>query len=172
MFIRSPRLFLRPAFPEDRAAIHAIAASPVASQWAGAQPIPGSGRDGAMPRLLVTLPGSSGAPVIGGCGLAREHGIAEIGYWIAPPWRGNGFATEAVRALLEIAAMLGHELVAAVHFLDSPASARVLRKTGFRATGEIVSRISFTRGASAPAARHVARPHDLVLHSETAMVAA
>lgn len=176
MFIRSQRLFLRPAFADDGPAIRsAIGDSEIAGKLAHAPWPHGAGggafflrvpRDPAAPQFLVTLPDLPDAPVIGGCGLSRSDGLVELSYWIGPQWRGQGFASEAVIAVLEVAHMLRHELVTAAHFLDNPASARVLRKVGFRATGEIVPRMSFARGVSVPAARYIGRPHDLAAHSE------
>lgn len=182
MFIRSQRLFLRPPFPEDAGAIRAvtdeggITGNLGPASWpygaGGAEFFLRARRDAAAPQFLITLPHVADAPVVGGCGLMRSDGLVELYYWIAPQWRGQGFAGETVGAVLEVAHMLRHELVAAAHFLDNPASARVLRKVGFRATGEIVPRMSISRGVSAPAARYVCRPHDLAAHSEKALAAA
>lgn len=179
MFIRSQRLFLRPAFADDGAAVRAaIGDSEIAGRLAHAPWPYGAGdgmlflrapRDRSAPQFLATLPDLPDAPVIGGCGLSRSEGLVELNYWIGPQWRGHGFATEAVIAVLEVAHMLRHKLVTAAHFLDNPASARVLHKAGFRATGEIVPRMSFARGFNAPAARYVGRPHDLAVHSEKVM---
>lgn len=181
MFIRSQRLFLRPPFPEDAGAIQVAtglagmggARTDAPSPYGLVDPHGGDeaelflhARHGAaMPQFLVTLPDLADVPVIGGCGLIRAEGQVELYYWIGPQWRGQGFGGEAVAAVLEVANMLGHELVSASHFLDNPASARLLRKAGFRATGEIVPRLSVARGRSAPAARYVGRPHDLAMHS-------
>jgi hypothetical protein len=62
---------------------------------------------------------------------------------------GQGYATEAGRAVLSLARTLGHKVLMARHFLDNPASGRVLRKLGFAptASGE---RFSLGRGVAAP----------------------
>jgi len=61
---------------------------------------------------------------------------AEIGYWIGKPYWGHGFATEAARALVAhcfgAAGFLG---LTCGHFIDNPASARVIEKLGFRHVG-------------------------------------
>jgi RimJ/RimL family protein N-acetyltransferase len=75
-----------------------------------------------------------------------DNGIAEIGYWISRNHWGNGFATEATRAVLSVARSLGHDRIEAGHFLDNPASGRVLRKLGFTPTGEHRPRRSAGRG--------------------------
>ena len=60
----------------------------------------------------------------------------------SPPYWGRGFATEATRAVIEIARLLGHARLSAGHFADNPASGRVLRKAGFKPTGQIAKRHS------------------------------
>ncbi|MGE0855910.1 MAG: GNAT family N-acetyltransferase, partial [Hyphomicrobiaceae bacterium] len=50
---------------------------------------------------------------------------AEIGYWIGKPFWGRGFATEAARALIDLAfrdRRIG--TLVCCHFADNPASAR------------------------------------------------
>lgn len=75
-------------------------------------------------------------------GLTAE-GAAEIGYGIAPEWQGQGFATEAVRAVTQWAlAQAGVSRVEAETEEDNAASIRVLEKCGFRPTG--------TRGEEGP----------------------
>ena len=68
-----------------------------------------------------------------------DHGTAEIGYEIAPQYRGRGHATAAARALVAKAAAAGVATVIA-HTLptDNP-STGVLRKLGFRFAGEVLS---------------------------------
>ena len=157
MFHRSERLFLRPAFPEDHSAVFAgIADKGVVSMLATA-PWPyteddargwiARGYDPLLPSLLVTLPGPAEAQVVGGAGLGLdEDGRVQLGYWIARPFWGHGFATEAARGVIEIARMLGHERIVAAHYLDNPASGRVLRKAGFRPTGRVERRPCMARG--------------------------
>ncbi|MDX2308786.1 MAG: GNAT family N-acetyltransferase [Hyphomicrobium sp.] len=61
---------------------------------------------------------------------------AEIGYWIGKPWWGHGFATEAAGALVNYCFQSARipRLIGA-HFIDNPASARVIEKLGFRCIG-------------------------------------
>jgi len=70
----------------------------------------------------------------------------EMGYWIARPYWGLGFATEAGRQLVRIARAMQLPKLTAGHFLDNPASGAVLRKLGFRPTGQIAQRYSVARG--------------------------
>jgi len=76
--------------------------------------------------------------LIGAVGyIESEEGQAEIGYWIGKPWWGHGFATEAARTLVAYCFGAGgfHRLTCG-HFVDNPASARVIAKLGFRRIGK------------------------------------
>jgi RimJ/RimL family protein N-acetyltransferase len=75
---------------------------------------------------------------IGGVGLRLdpEHQHAELGYWIGVPYWGNGYATEAARALLDYGfETLNLHRIFASHFQHNPASGRILRKLGMRYEG-------------------------------------
>lgn len=163
MFHRSQRLFLRPAFHEDWEAIHACLGGDVAivrnlasAPWPygadEARAFAAMPQDLRLPHFLVTLPG---AGVIGSAGMGEHDNAPEIGYWIARDFWGHGFATEATGAVLKIARTLGHRRVSAGHFLDNPASGRVLRKLGFAPTGRIAPRFSRARGCAVDAAEYV-----------------
>jgi len=108
-------------------------------------------RDPAMPSFLIMERRTEGAPrIVGSCGLGRRpSGAVELGYWIARAHWGKGFATEAGRALIDIARTLKLPRLEASHFLDNPASARVLEKLGFVPTGLSVERYSCARGGEA-----------------------
>lgn len=73
--------------------------------------------------------------LIGACGYTPDGSAADIGYWIGKPWWGRGFATEAAAALIEHCFDLGFERITCGHFVDNPASERVIAKLGFRAIG-------------------------------------
>jgi len=164
MFARTPRLMLRPGWAEDAPALaraigeEAIVRNLARAPWPyhidDAREFLARPADPLLPGLLVFLR-TRGAPrLIGGMGLHRDGaGQAELGYWIARPFWGLGFATEAGRAMVA----LGHRSlklarIVAHHHLDNPASGRVLRKLGFRPTGEIAPRRSLGRAADAPCA--------------------
>jgi RimJ/RimL family protein N-acetyltransferase len=112
--------------------------------------------DPQVPSFLITLPGGKGAPIVGGIGFKHEGDDVEMGYWIARGHWGQGYATEAGRAVLEIARALGRPRVLAGHFTDNPASARVLRKLGFRETGEVRPTFCRARGGELVLARRYA----------------
>jgi len=61
-----------------------------------------------------------------------EDGRAEMGYWVGGPFWNQGYATEAVRQLLELAfGELGVECVFATPLERNVASQHVLEKNGF-----------------------------------------
>ena len=147
MFARTPRLTLRPGWPEDAAALcRAIAHEAVAMKlgrlpwpytlahaedWLGRSAEPGGHA------MLVFAHGRGSAPeLIGGIGLHPDGDELELGYWLTPAAWGLGYATEAARAAVDMARhALGRERLVSGHFVDNPASGRVLEKLGFRRTG-------------------------------------
>lgn len=156
MFHRTERLFLRPAFPEDSAAILAgiadagivrnLARAPWPYTLEDACSFAALPQDPRLPHFLVTLPG---AGVIGGAGLAEHRGEPELGYWIARPHWGHGYATEAAGAVLRIARTLGHQRIVSAHFADNPGSGKVLRKLGFVPSHRPARRFSLARAGDA-----------------------
>jgi RimJ/RimL family protein N-acetyltransferase len=162
MFARTPRLLLRPGFPEDAPALaaaiadKAIARNLVSVPWPyrmrDAEAFLASPRDPVLPSFLIFERTEGSPQLVGACGLGRRpSGAVEMGYWIAKPFWGRGFATEACSALIYIAATLGLAGLEASHFLDNPASARVLEKLGFEPVGIVAPRMSCARGAEVPA---------------------
>jgi RimJ/RimL family protein N-acetyltransferase len=90
--------------------------------------------------FLVTL---ADGTVAGACGLAMLDGPApEIGYWLGLPFWGRGYATEAVRAVIDYAFTdAGNESLQAGCRVTNPSSRRVLEKCGFQWTGVGLYRI-------------------------------
>jgi RimJ/RimL family protein N-acetyltransferase len=74
---------------------------------------------------------------VGGIGFKGQpdEGCIEIGYGLAPSARGQGYAAEAVAALLAMAADHGVSTVIADTTLDNIASQRTLIRAGFRLVG-------------------------------------
>jgi RimJ/RimL family protein N-acetyltransferase len=58
-----------------------------------------------------------------------------IGYWLAPMAWGNGLTTEAAKTLLSWLERRGETAFLSGHFVDNPASGRVLHKLGFMRAG-------------------------------------
>ena len=163
MFYRSERLFLRPAWPEDWNAIHAaiddegivrnLARAPWPYTEGDARWFAGQPQGGRLPHFLITRPDAEGSTLIGSIGLSEIEGETNIGYWIARSHWGQGYATEAGRAMLALARGLGHKRLVGRHFLDNPVSGLVLRRLGFRPTGERGAIFSAGRGQTCPSVR-------------------
>lgn len=162
MFARTTRLLLRPGWAEDAPAlaqaiadetiVRNLASAPWPFALRDAEAFLAAPRDPVLPSLLI-FERTEGEPVLAGaCGLGRRpSGNVELGYWIARNHWGRGFATEAGQQLVEIARTLGVGRLEASHFLDNPASGRVLEKLGFQSTGVIAPRLSCARGVEIPA---------------------
>ena len=156
MFVRTERLLLRQGWMEDapqlaHAIEEAVARNLARMPWpyplAAAEDWLAREQDSHTPNCLM-FARTAGAPrLIGGVGLHADASGHELGYWIARPYWGLGFATEAASALLRAAReSLRIERVHSSHFADNPASGRVLRKLGFRPTGFTERRYSAARG--------------------------
>lgn len=159
MFVRTERLVLRPGWIEDAAAVQrAISSDPAIARntaripWpytlADAEAYLRSQQDAEDAWSLLVFARTSAAPrLVGGVGLHPDGEQHEIGYWIARPYWGLGFGTEAAAGLLRAArGSLQLKRVSSGHFVDNPASGRVLRKLGFRPTGHVERRHSVARG--------------------------
>jgi len=157
MFVRTPRLLLRPGWIEDapalataigeEAIVRNLARAPFPYGETDAHAFLAMAEDARLPRLLVFARTLGTPRLVGGGGLHREaDGGVALGYWIARAHWGLGYATEAAGAVLALGRTLGHGRIAASHFTDNPASGHVLRKLGFRPTGRVVPRHSLARG--------------------------
>ena len=164
MFARTKRLTLRPGWPEDAPALAAaIGHAHVVDKLATA-PWPYTLSDAgyflrlpqssAEPRFLIFDTPAETPRLIGGIGInVAAAGGPEFGYWIAPEAWGRGYATEAGRQVIAIARhALGLKRLHSGHFIDNPASGRVLSKLGFCSTGRVEPRYSAARGGEAPCA--------------------
>ena len=74
--------------------------------------------------------------LLGGTGLSFETSYrASTGYVIAKDSWGHGYATEAVRAMVDLSQSVGVVRLYALCHVDHGKSARVLEKTGFQREG-------------------------------------
>lgn len=93
-----------------------------------------------------------GEGLIGAIGAHKNADASfEVGYWFGRPYWGQGYATEALRGFISEAQGLG--ALQAGHFVDNPASGRVLEKGGFAYTGETENPYSLGRNARAQVRR-------------------
>jgi len=86
-------------------------------------------------QLLVCVDGDP-VGVIGFVDCNEKWGTAELGYWLAPEYHGNGYATAAGRLLVDygFAERRLHKVYANA-FAHNEASQRVLEKLGFEREG-------------------------------------
>ena len=162
MFARTDRLLLRPGWSEDAPALYEairdqgivrnLATAPWPYRLSDAEAFLARKRGPNETACLIFLRTRGAPKLIGGIGFGRmPDGGHEFGYWIGRSYWGLGFATEAGQAVIDIARHgLRLKRLEAGHFLDNPASGRVLRKLGFRPTGAVVERYSAGRRAEAP----------------------
>ncbi len=182
MFARTARLLLRPGFPEDAPALAAtiadehivrhLATAPWPYRMRDATAFLAAPRDPVLPSLLI-FERTAGAPeLVGACGLGRRpSGSIELGYWVSRPHWGRGIASEAGHALCDIARTLGFAALEGSHFLDNPASGRVLEKLGFEPRGVVAPRFSCARGEEAPARLMQLRLNGVALTTDEALAA-
>lgn len=143
MFARTERLTLRPAWPEDDEALTATGYEPLVRLLArDAAPSDGADVEGTAsptphdPRFVIEAHEAGRPTLIGAIRLSHHATDADLAFWLAPPARGRGYATEAGRAVIDMAR---HALplvrLRARHCVKDAASARVLSKLGFQPTG-------------------------------------
>lgn len=147
--ITTARLVLRPIDDDEARRIHGRAKAPD-DRWASDYPFEGDlagigaflhateqhGEQRPFGYYQVSL--RSHGLAIGGIGFKGppSEGAVEVGYGLVPSARGNGYATEALQAILDLSATLHVRTVRADTDLDNIASQRVLEKAGFARTGQ------------------------------------
>lgn len=166
MFIRTERLFLRPCWPEDVDELldvsgddveaRNLAAIPLSKKVDGAERDLAHARDALLPPLSIYLRSDRGSRLVGSICLGRNGDDVELGYWIARPYRGQGYAGEAVQAVLHQARALGHKRIVALQSEDDAKSVSVLKNVGFTETGALRSRHGAGRASGGPARVFVA----------------
>lgn len=79
----------------------------------------------------------TGARLIGALGLHPTEAGAELGYWLGKAYWDQGYASEAVRAVVDFGfTHTPTPLIHAAAHLENRASSRVLEKAGFRYVGD------------------------------------
>lgn len=82
------------------------------------------GAMGYMPDCPLNLPAREKEPL--------------VGYWVGKPYWNKGICTEALQLMLDhIRKETNYTSLISSHFIDNPASGRVMEKCGFVPTGEI-----------------------------------
>ena len=177
VILRTQRLIMRPPLPEDALQIAEriglkdvawnLGRAPYPYQLSDAEDwlekIPQGWAENSAYVLVITRPNDG---VIGCVGLdAKPMDIWEIGYWLGKPWWGRGYVTEAATALMDWAEKdIGLSKFASGHFVDNPASGRVLIKLGFEPVGE-TEQFGRARGVKSVAVRYTkGTPPELALN--------
>ena len=99
------------------------------------------------------------------CHLPAREGEPTVGYWIAKPFWNQGLCTEALQLLIahhrqqnesnennennEVSTHAIPSLISG-HFIDNPASGRVMEKCGFLPTGDICYDLTLHSGTARP----------------------
>jgi RimJ/RimL family protein N-acetyltransferase len=144
--IRTARLLLRRSAPGDAETISAYRSDPEVHRFQGWERTDVEGVRREIEEMAPRSPGEPGgwvqftvetmpdAEVVGDVGLSpdeTEPGVIKVGYTMSPAHQGNGYATEAVGALVDYALdVLGADLVRAFASVENVPSTRVAEKVG------------------------------------------
>jgi len=156
--IETERLLLRRSTPGDAATISAYRSDPNVNRQQGwertdlggvlADIVEMSGRSPGQPGGWVqfTVEELDGGRIVGDVGLSVADGepdVIKVGYTIDPAFQGLGYATEAIRALVEYAfETLGATVVRAHASAENAQSIRVAEKVGMR----LIERVEHREG--------------------------
>ncbi|MBO9534936.1 MAG: GNAT family N-acetyltransferase [Solirubrobacteraceae bacterium] len=146
--VETERLMLRRAEPEDWAEVYAYTRLKEVADYAGGQPDDEEefeekwASEMVLNRIVVLLDGAIigyvmlriydawAQPEVRGDAAAVQ---AEVGYTFAPEAQGQGYATEAVRAVIDLSfGPIGLRRVTASVFTDNEPSWRLLERLGMR----------------------------------------
>jgi RimJ/RimL family protein N-acetyltransferase len=146
--IVTERLTLRRSIPEDAGEIARYRSDPMVRRYQGWGQTDAATVRRQIEEMADRLPGEpsgwvqftvverDGGGLVGDVGLSpadREDGVILIGYTIDPASQGRGYATEAVRALIDYAFFtLGADLVRAYASAENIPSHRVVEKSGMK----------------------------------------
>lgn len=167
MFMRTDRLYLRPAWAEDARAVFAgiaewdivrnLSRVPWPYDLAHAEQFVARDPDPKGAGFLIFRRGDDA--LVGSVGFGYWFGEdrdPELGYWVARAFWGQGLAAEAACAALDLAfEAYRYPRVSAGHFVDNPNSGAVLRKLGFRATGAVKLHPCLARGGEFESVEYV-----------------
>ena len=142
------RLVLRRPTANDADAITTLANNVEVSRWLARMPHPYkrshatewiasvNSADTSECAFVITLAGTG--EIVGACGYGElpEFELPQLGYWIGEPHWGNGYATEAVQALIDLVFTESDcEAIGAGCRVANVGSRRVIEKCGFQYCG-------------------------------------
>lgn len=156
--ISTDRLVLREFSLDDSAALHAIISLPEVVRYQTEDPTDEAGSraviegiiaaQGASPRLVFDFAVIHDGALVGRVGMKRGADSRQASLWfeVAPAHHGHGYASEAARALLELAFEdVGLHRVTGDCDPRNPASARVMERIGMRREAHLVQNM-FIKG--------------------------
>jgi len=153
--LRAPRLEdakMIATLANDRRIAENTARIPHPYKLSDAESFIGTANTGEEALFLITArDGVNKGTIMGACSfVTQDKAVPELGYWLGVEHWGNGYATEALHALIDYAFTdLAHETLQAGARVTNPASRRVLEKCGFQWTGVGLYRINAIK-SSAP----------------------
>ena len=143
LVLRAPRLGdakTIAVLANDRRIAENTARIPHPYRLADAEDFISSANLGSETQFVIAL--RNGA-IIGSCGFGQiDRHPREIGYWLGIKHWSKGYATEAVRAMIDhVFTDLDCEAIQSAARVTNPASRRVLEKCGFQWTGAGLQRV-------------------------------
>lgn len=140
------RLVLAPLAPQDKEALLAILSDDTVGKTYLVPDISTQARKEALATRLTALSRDGGffmrgiylqGALIGIIHQTHvENGEVEVGYALSTAATGNGYATEALAAAIDLLFKAGYRVVRAGAFEDNAASMRVMEKCGMTPTGQ------------------------------------
>ena len=149
--MQTDRILLRPWQESDAEALYKYASDPVVGERAGWSPHKSVEESLDIIRTVFNTPTTWAIVLketneaIGAMGYMPDCPLSLpareceplVGYWIGKPYWNKGICTEALRLMLDrIRKETDYTSLISSHFIDNPASGRVMEKCGFIATGE------------------------------------
>ena len=149
--MKSERITLRPWQDNDAKALYKYARDPDVGPRAGWPPHRSEAESLEIIRTVFNNPttwaivwnetgeaiGAMGYGPSCDCSLPAREGEPTVGYWVAKPYWGQGICTEALRLMMEhVRETTDIPSLISGHFVDNPASGRVMEKCGFLPTGD------------------------------------
>ena len=151
MEMQTDRILLRPWQESDAEALYKYASDPIVGERAGWPPHQSAEESLEIIRTVFNNPTTwaivlkETGEAIGAMGympdcplnLPAREGEPLVGYWVGKPYWNQGICTEALQLMIErIRKETNYTSLIGSHFIDNPASGRVMEKCGFIATGE------------------------------------
>lgn len=149
--IESSRILLRPWQDSDAEALYKYASDPIVGERAGWPPHKSVEESLEIIRTVFNTPTTwaivlkDTGEAIGAMGympdcplnLPARPNEPLVGYWVGKPYWNQGICTEALQLMLNyIRQETSYTSLISSHFIDNPASGRVVEKCGFLPTGE------------------------------------